>query len=424
MAIDPTPPRKRKVCMVAYCESPTWLPAMFNEGTSLARAGFDVEFLCLASSSAPLRSEAPVPGLRTRRFRVRSRSLFRGLVGFAPIRRRSLSVQRVLSYLEYVVKGFVHALSSGADLYVDHDLPPLLPTVLAAKLRRRPVVYHAHELWSETHARVPFARLWRLLDRALVPLCDEVVTPEENRSRVYFEEFGARRPPLTVRNCPPYRGPIEGAKLRDELRRRGIAFSTIVLYQGLIDSMRCIEEMAEATRHFDDGIVLVIIGGGWGSWADAASTLAGYERIVVLPRVPYEDLPPYTASADLGILFYRNDCRNNYYCAPNKVFEYMMMGLPVIAASYPGMRALVEGEAVGLCVDPEKPEEIAVAVNRLAADPQARMTMRANGLRLSMERYNWENEFNPLVERYRSLLVDAPRRASPPLVGRSAPRAQ
>ena len=399
-----------KVCMLAYCDSPTALPSMLNEGASLAGAGFEVESLCLASAATPP-SEAHAPGFRTRRFPVRVREFFQGLLGFAPSGRRLAAVQRVLSYAEYVSRAFVHALKSGADLYAAHDLPPLLPTVLAAKLRRKPVVYRAHELWSETQAHVPFAWFWRFLDRSLVPLCDQVVTPEENRSRIYREEFGAKRPPLTVRNCPPYKSPIESTRLRDELARQGIAFSTIVLYQGLIDSMRCIEEVAEATRYFDEGVVLVIIGSGWGKWTDASSVLSGHDRIVVLPRVPYGELPTYTASADIGILLYRNDCRNNYYCAPNKVFEYMMMGLPVIAANYPGMLALVEGGGVGLCVDPQDPKQIAAVVNRMAADPEARRSMRANGLQLSRERYNWENEFRPLFERYRSLLADAPRRA-------------
>ena len=399
-----------KVCMLAYCDSPTALPSMLNEGASLAGAGFEVESLCLASAATPP-SEAHAPGFRTRRFPVRVREFFQGLLGSATSGRRLAAVQRVLSYAEYVSKAFVHALKSGADLYAAHDLPPLLPTVLAAKLRRKPVVYRAHELWSETQAHVPFAWFWRFLDRSLVPLCDQVVTPEENRSRIYREEFGAKRPPLTVRNCPPYKGPIESTRVRDELARQGITFSTIVLYQGLIDSMRCIEEVAEATRYFDEGVVLVIIGSGWGKWADASSVLSGHDRIVVLPRVPYGELPPYTASADIGILLYRNDCRNNYYCAPNKVFEYMMMGLPVIAANYPGMLALVEGGGVGLCVDPQDPKQIAAVVNRMAADPEARRSMRANGLQLSRERYNWENEFRPLFERYRSLLADAPRRA-------------
>jgi glycosyltransferase involved in cell wall biosynthesis len=129
----------------------------------------------------------------------------------------------------------------------------------------------------------------------------------------------------------------------------------------------------------------------------------GQPGIVVLPPVPYKDLVPYTASADIGILLYRNDCRNNYYCAPNKLFEYMMMGLPMIAANYPGMLPLVEGEGVGLCVDPESPKAIAASVNLLAADPDRRERMRGNGLRLSKDRFNWEIESAPLLQLYGSL---------------------
>lgn len=403
MTMQPRRPPGRKICMVGYGESNTTLPPMFNEALSLARAGFDVESLAVALTPAAKRVEEYAPGFSTRRFRIRTRTLSRALFGEAPARGIA-ALQRLVSYAEFVLKAFALAFRSRADVYEAHDLPALLPTVLAARLRGRPIVYRAHELYSETHAIVRFARFWRSLDRILVPRCDEVVTPEEHRSRIYHEEFGARRPPLTVLNCPPYRPPIESTKLRDELAGRGVPASTIVLYQGLVDSMRCIEEIAEASRRFDEGIVLVILGGGFGAWSDPAARLAGNERIVVLPRVPYDEVAPYTASADVGVLLYRNDCRNNYYCAPNKLFEYMMMGVPVLAPRFPGMTRLVEGSDVGMCVDPADPREIADAVNALARDAGARRRMRANGLRLSKERYNWGQEFVPLLQRYRALL--------------------
>lgn len=389
--------------MVTYVESPALLPPMLNEGLSLAGAGFEVEALCLDSADTRAPVEEHAPGFTARRVPIWTRRLFHAVIGRGRARGPVAAAQWGLTYAEYVAKALVRALASGADSYEAHDLPPLLPAVLAAKLRRRPVVYRAHELWSETHAKVRFAGFWRLLDRALVPRCDEVVTPDERRSAIYRDEFRAQRTPLTIRNCPPWRPPLSSTALRDELRRRGVAASTVVLYQGLVDSMRCIEELAEASRSFDDGVVLVIVGSGGGRWADPAAALAGVPRVVALPRVPYPDLPALTASADVGVLLYRNDCRNNYLCAPNKVFEYMMMGLPVVAPRFPGIRALVEGGEVGVCVDPEDPAEIAVAVNRLARDPSARARMAANGLRLSRERYNWEREVEPLLARHGDL---------------------
>lgn len=397
------PPR---ICMVAYHEGPAMLPPMRHEGVSLGSSGFEVELLCLANDASSGAAEVHAPGFTSRPIPLRTRRFFHASYGRGTPNRALAALQYALSYGEFVAKALARALVSRADAYEAHDLPALLPAVLAAKLRGKPVVYRAHELWSETHAKVRFGRLWRAMDRALVPHCDAVVTPDETRSRIYRDEFGARTTPLTVRNCPPFRPPLESTVLRDELARRGIPCSTVVVYQGLIDSMRCIEELAEASRLFDDGVVLVLIGRGFkGKWRDAEGALAGYDRIVVLPPVDSTELPPYTASADAGLLLYRNDCRNNYLCAPNKVFEYMMMGLPVIAARFPGLVKLVEGEAVGVCVDPESPQAIAAAVNALARDPAARARMRANGLRLSRERYHWDREFRPLLERYHALLA-------------------
>jgi glycosyltransferase involved in cell wall biosynthesis len=402
--ISPSAGRKPKVCMVVYNESPTSLPPMFNGGISLARSGFEVEALCFTESEGGLLYEAYIPGFYAKRFRALVRKFFHAKFGLAPQNVALAGLQYASSYLEYVLKAFRVALKSKADLYVAHDLPTLLPTLVAGKVCGKPVVYHAHELWSEMHEKVQFAGVWRLLDRLLVPLCDVVVTPDEHLSMIYRDEFGAKNVPLTVHNCPPYREPMKSNRLREELNRRGVEFKTIVLYQGLVDSSRCIEEMAEASRRFNDGIILVIVGGGFKQWANPAEVLRTYENIVVLPRVAYEDLVPFTASADIGLLFYRNNCRNNYFCAPNKLHEYMMMGLPVVTCNYPGVRKVVESENVGYCVDPANPEQIAEAINRLAADPERAHQMKVNGLRAAAQKYNWEMEFTKLRSRYAELL--------------------
>jgi glycosyltransferase involved in cell wall biosynthesis len=403
MTTAPRAARQRRICMLVYGDTPTGLPPMVNLAVSLVAAGFDVELICLAPQTPPAHAEVLVPGIRIRRLHVHTRRFFHAIFGKGTTLPGLAAVQYVASYIEFVTKAVFAALRSGADMYEANDLPPLLAAVVSARLRGKPVVFRAHELWSEATPNVRFAAFWRFMERCLVPRCDYVVTPDDNRSRIYELELKTRRPPITVRNCPLYRPPIASRRLRDELCRRGIRCSTVVLYQGLVDSGRCIEEIAEATRYFDDGVVLVIMGTGHGKWASPATSLSGYDRIVVLPPVPYHEVVPFTASADIGILLYRNDCRNNYYCAPNKLYEYMMMGLPMIAANYPGLLPLVEGEDVGLCVDPESPKAIADAVNRLAGDPDRRERMSRNGLQLTRDRYNWEIESTPLLELYGSL---------------------
>jgi hypothetical protein len=117
--------------------------------------------------------------------------------------------------------------------------------MVSATAAGRPVVYRAHELWSEATPDVPFAGFWRPHGARPRAEMRPGRDPEESRSRIYAAELGARRPPLTIRNCPPYRPPVESTRLRDQLRQRGIQHATIVLYQGLVDSGRCIEEIAD-----------------------------------------------------------------------------------------------------------------------------------------------------------------------------------
>ena len=76
-------------------------------------------------------------------------------------------MQYVASYVEFLTKATVAAFRSRADVYEANDLPPLLAAVVAARLRGRPVVYRAHELWSEANPNVPFAAFWRLMERTL-----------------------------------------------------------------------------------------------------------------------------------------------------------------------------------------------------------------------------------------------------------------
>ncbi len=400
----PASGEKTSICMILYHTNPSAIPPLFNAGVSFAQRGFDVETICLSTIPDYPEVEEVVPGFRIRRFYFRTRTFFHGKFGLSPSNAIVAGLQYALSYTEFVVRASRRALRRKADLYEAHDLPAVLPGLIAAKLNGKPLIYHAHELYPEMHKDLRFAGLWKLVEKLVVPFVTLVVTPEENRSRIYREEYRAKPEPLTIANCPPYMPPIESNILRKVLAEKGFHPRTIVLYQGLLDASRCIEELVESARSFDEGILLVLLGAGFKGWDSQQAIARSVGNVVVLPRVQYKDLFPYTASADIGVLFYRNDCRNNYYCAPNKLYEFMMMGLPVITCNYPGLRKFVEGEQIGYCVDPEKPEEIAQAVNRLAANKEERNRFRENGLRLVREQYNWQKEFEKLFGAYEHIL--------------------
>lgn len=394
----------KKICMISYLADPSYIPNMMHGAHSLQKLGFDIESICASSKAEFLTRPVQNHTFPIRRVFLYSRKFFHDVFGMAGQNVVIAALQYVLTYAEFVVKSALHAWRSRADLYEPHDLPALLPAVLVASLRRKPVVYHAHELYAEMHEKVRFAHFWKFLERVLLRFVDRIIVPEENRALIYFREYHTRKYPLIVRNCPPFMEPAGGTKLRDRLRERGIEFDKIVLYQGLLDASRCIEELTAAMQHVDPRIVLVLLGGGFKEWRTPKEIVRLKNNVIIVPRVPYDEVPGYTASADIGVLFYRNTCRNNYYCAPNKIHEYMMMGLPVITCDYPGIRKIVEQELVGLCVNPESPREIARAINSLAADATGYNAMRANCLRVSRDVYNWEIEARKMSVEYFHLL--------------------
>ncbi len=397
----------KKIFMLLYLSRPSTLPPLYNGGISLARAGYSVEVLCITDEMERTKEETIVPGFVAKRFTLYSREILYKLFGGPPKNFIRASIQYLSSYAEFVLKATIRAYFAKGDLYEAHDLPTLLPSFLASKLRRKPLVYHAHELYPEMHGNMRFSRLWKLLERILTPRADLVVSPEENRSNIYLEEYHAKGMPLLIRNCPPFKEPVKSSNLSDYLKSFGVKFKTIVLYQGLLDYSRCIEEMIDSAKYFSDGNVLVLLGGGKDEWAEPGLMKEFPKNVVHIPYVPYPQLVAYTSSADVGILFYRNTCRNNYYCAPNKLFEYMMMGLPVITNDYPGIKKFVEGENVGLCANPENPFDVARAVDKLASNPDLYQEMKSNCLRLSREVYNWETEFKKLQEAYNTMLHQA-----------------
>jgi glycosyltransferase involved in cell wall biosynthesis len=114
--------------------------------------------------------------------------------------------------------------------------------------------------------------------------------------------------------------------------------------------------------------------------------------------------------ADAGLVCFL-PAPNHVEAGPNKLFEYMAAGLPVIASDFPAWRPIVEGNDCGLCVDPADPAAIARAILYLAENPGRRAEMGANGRRAVMERYNWEAEGRRLIAAYERLTRRTPDRA-------------
>ena len=127
------------------------------------------------------------------------------------------------------------------------------------------------------------------------------------------------------------------------------------------------------------------------------------ERIHFIDKVPLDQLPSYTAAATVGFQVLQNVCFNHYSASSNKLFEYMSALVPVVAADLPEIRRVVETEAVGLLVDVESPQAIAVAVNQIVEEDGLRQAMKER-TKQARQKYNWDKEKDRLLTVYHELM--------------------
>lgn len=375
------------------------LPPLQNELVMHSRRGTTV-FALDVDHDSPVKVEIGLIGVRHVHLRLNLRRLTASQGKF----------WKVLRYAEFILRAFFQVLFRRSRIIVAHDLTSLIPAFAASRLTGRRLVYHAHEIMGEMdEVAAPFQSLWRNLDRFFCPKVDSIVTPEPHRAQIYMTDYGAKKLPVVVANCPLYRPSVRSNLLRDYVVARNSSIERIILYQGIIEPDRCIDNIIHAMSMVPARFAFILMGTGHKGYFDkltgAIETLSLTDRIFFHPYVPYDRLHAYTSSADIGVLLYRNTNRNNYYCAPNKLYEYFQAGLPVIASDFPGMHAIVGQRRLGFCVDPEDPASIAYAMIKLL-DSEVRNEIIERIESLREREFQYEKEFENLSPLYTSLMKD------------------
>lgn len=367
---------------------------VLREATALVDAGYVVQVVDTdPDASRPreerhqgiiLRHVLPPRWLRTRRGKIRA---FLKILWMLPLRTRAL-------------------LDLDVDAYHAHDAEALLACYIAGRLRRKPVVLDAHELpYFEPHLlQRPLQRRFRIfLLRRMLPRISAAITVSPPLITEMQQRYGGP-PAVLVRNVPPYQPPHVSNRLREHLCLD--ATTRIALYQGALQNDRALNVLVRAARVLAPGIMLVLMGDG-PSKTDLEALIQHEglsDRVHLLPAVPYEELLTWTASADLGLIIYPPSTSPNVrYCLPNKLFEYLMVGLPVLASRLDAVHEILSKYSTGDILQTLEPEEIARAINRMTQDPIRSVSMRQNALRASTTDLNWEREQAELIALYARL---------------------
>jgi glycosyltransferase involved in cell wall biosynthesis len=326
------------------------------------------------------------------------------------------------------------ALAEDAWAYHGHDLNTALPALVAAMKKRVPCVCDFHEWYAEnvtfnwtTRVYEPHPkmkrRIYELLEYVAIHSASKVVTVCESIAELLEKQYRSRQKIEVIRNIPHLnRGnsvtrwfPMD---IRSEL---GLPRETrVLLYQGGVGPSRNLEPIIRAMAYVKSAVFVIrgpaidAFGAGYKKLAEECGC---GDRVFWLPPVPASDVVLEARSADIGIWTLLSNVGLNFKLAlPNKVFEYLAAGVPLLVADLPEARRIVDRYQVGLAFDPEDPRAIADAINRLADDPDMLAICRAN-IPLALQDMAADREWQKLVDLYRRF-IPAPPRATVPGIRR------
>jgi glycosyltransferase involved in cell wall biosynthesis len=276
-----------------------------------------------------------------------------------------------------------------------HSLAVLPLCVLAAKMTGARLVYDTHELETETvAARGLRHRLARRVERLFIRSCDMVCVVSDSIAEWYAREYGIERPAV-VRNIPQYRAPQGGdrnaVRARIGLRPGRVGF----IYQGGLMEGRGVERLLRVFARLP-GVDLVCMGSGALQPAVQAAA-AARPNIHFVPPVPPHEVLQYTHAADVGLCLIENRCLSYYFSLPNKMFEYLHAGLPVIVTPLLDLQRLVESYGCGWVAA----EDDAAFAAMLVAIDRAAIAAKRDNVQAASRALNWDEEKARLLQAYR-----------------------
>ena len=296
---------------------------------------------------------------------------------------------RYFCFISYYRKAYNLTANNTYDIYHAHDLNTLPVAYLAAKRDKAKLVYDSHELYVDRNKLKPSSPTWKFVQKRiegiLIRKADAVFTVNESLAAELAIRYKIQRPKV-IMNTPAKMNKADLGILGNQRLRSALSIpgdQKLLIYVGGITFNRGLEELILSLDELPD-CYLVCMGYGNEQFKqhllDLALKTGVEDRFSFFGPVPTDEVIHFAAGADLGVAPIANACVSYYYCSPNKLFEYMNAGLPVIASNFPELEKVVLGHGIGLTFDPSSPSAIARAARLILDDPDLASEMRRNAL--------------------------------------------
>jgi glycosyltransferase involved in cell wall biosynthesis len=295
-----------------------------------------------------------------------------------------------LFYFFYNLRLYFFLMGNKADVLFANDLDTLWANFRASRIRNLPLIYDSHEIFCEVPElqKTPLKkRIWERLEKRIVPQLKYCITVNQSIANYFNEKYGT--PFSVVRNIPEAPQNFI-ARQKTEL---GIPTDKkILILQGAgINIQRGAEELVQAMQYVSDAH-LFIIGGGdvFEELKKLIEQLNLSAKITIKDKMPKTELLQYTFNADIGISIDKDTNLNYHFSLPNKIFDYIQAGIPVLASDLPEIKSIIERYTIGCIIDKHDPKHIAEKINYMLNSP-ALKTWKENTRKAASEN-NWETE--------------------------------
>jgi len=362
-----------KICHVTSVHTQHDIRIFRKQCVSLAKQGWDVTFLVANGTIEEVQGVKIVP------FELPTSSRF----------------SRIRKASKFAFKA---ALKQDADVYHFHD-PELLPMGKKLIKAGKKAIFDAHEdfpaqirdkYYIPKMFRGVLAKIAESYERRCAPKLTAVVTATPHIAKKFLN---LNKHTLDINNYPI------SSELYGDLKPN--VQEKQVCYVGGLTEIRGVEQLIDAMTHVN-GVLTIAGKFSPQTFEEHVKSKKGFDRCKHLGLINRSEVRDLMASSIAGIVTFL-PCANHVEAQPNKIFEYMSAGLPVIASNFELWKDLSEKNNCGICVDPHNPEAIANAITYVIDNPEEARAMGAKGRDLVTRVYNWENEEQKLVALYKSI---------------------
>jgi len=312
---------------------------------------------------------------------------------FSQTRIRCIFEAGKLFYFEYNFRLLIRLLFlGGTDCYSAIDLDTIMPCLLTAKVKGKKIVYDAHEYFTEVPEVIdrPFVKkVWQWVEKFAIPRVDKAYTVSASIANLFEEKYKVHFD--TIRNVPTKNIPGDESPAED-----------YILYQGALNVGRAVEHYIKAMHNINCRLFIA----GEGDLSERLQNIVEQEglghKVKFLGFVPPNELKQITAHSKIGLNCAENLGLSYYHSLNNKMFDYIMGGVPQIISDFPEFVRINDEYKIAVVAKDLHPETLSNSINELLYDNQLYNQLKDNCIK-AREVLNWENEEKKLLAIYASL---------------------